>query len=61
MWSYLAPEQTGGGSIDIKIAERGVWDEKSVLEHPEVDAIVGTNAGLNSYPEWGMVMLYSLV
>ncbi|KAH9939853.1 hypothetical protein B0H21DRAFT_29837 [Amylocystis lapponica] len=51
VWSYFAPEVTGGGSIKIKLhSQSETWTPQAI--GPKPDALVGLNAGLLSYSEW---------
>jgi hypothetical protein len=52
VWSYTAPESTGGGSIEIKLYSKSEYWTVDVLEELEPDALIGLNAGLATYDPW---------
>jgi hypothetical protein len=52
VWSYTAPESTGGSSIEIKLYSKSESWTKHVLEELKPDALIGLNAGLLTYPAW---------
>jgi hypothetical protein len=52
VWSYTAPQATGGGSIEIKLYSKTEYWTVDVLEELEPDALIGLNAGLATYEMW---------
>jgi len=52
VWSYTAPQATGGGSIKIKLHSKAEYWTIDVLKELKPDALIGLNAGLSAYKMW---------
>ena len=52
VWSYTAPDATGGGSIKIKLYSKSQYWTADVLKQLKPDALIGLNAGLATYSTW---------
>jgi hypothetical protein len=50
VWSYAAPQATGGGSIKIKLYSKSPYWTADVLKELKPDSLIGLNAGLRTYP-----------
>lgn len=65
IWTYTAPEKTGGGKVDIRLCPwpDGIWTRDHLMTSyvPPPDVILGLNAGLNSYVEWQEVVQISFM
>ena len=63
VWSYTAPRKCGGGSINIKLhAKDENWTRTTLGPSGPDDipqAMIGLNAGLLSYRNWGDPIIFS--
>lgn len=60
VWKYTAPSKCGGGSIAIKIyTENGDWTRSVAINGDSPDAMVGMNAGILAYQNWGDPVIFT--
>jgi hypothetical protein len=60
VWTYKAPQKCGGGSIVIRIYSNSAYWSRDILNPAALpDALIGSNAGITSYHEWGDPMAFS--